>query len=56
MYEENKEISLDEMIQKAYEDIEEMTKRDKIGLSLVDIMKPTQWLYNLLLLKKENYV
>lgn len=45
--------SFDERLKKAYEDVQEMEKRDKTGLSFVDIMKPTQWLHNLLMWKAQ---
>lgn len=45
--------TFDERLQQAYEAVQEMDKRDKTGLSFVEIMKPTQWLNNLLMWKAQ---
>lgn len=49
-----KGLTFDELIEIAQRNVEEMDKRDKTGLSFVDIMKPTQWLKNLLMWKAQK--
>lgn len=45
--------TFEERLEEAYKAVNEMHKRDKAGLCFVDIIKPTQWLNNLLIWKNQ---
>lgn len=49
----NKIPTFEERLEEAYKAVNEMHKRDKTGLCFIDIIKPTQWLNNLLIWKNQ---